>query len=189
MNCTRTRGKKGDPHKDPQDPPRKRANKRKGHGTYETDRPPIFSIVARQSGTVRYFVRHHSDAATCLKVVRSTVLEGSAILYTDEWRGYTAVEAKLKTNHATVKHGRADDGSREWAREDDGDGIREVHCNSCEGAGTGLRTYLRAFRGVHKKHLAAYVATYETMTNAKRINSPIVQRMCFIVHRLHSGDT
>lgn len=159
------------------------------HGTDETDRPPIFSIVGRESGTVRYFVGHQADAKTCLAVIKSTVPQRATILYTDEWGGYARVEEKLTTKHATVRHGRQGDGRREWARDDDGDGIREVHCNSCEGAGTGLRTYLRTFRGVHKKHLAAYVATYETMTNAKRITSAVVQRMCLIVHDLHSKDT
>ena len=61
-------------------------------------------------------------------------------------------------------------GNREWPKDVDGDGIREVHCNSCEGAGAGLRTYLRVFRGVHKKYLARYVAVYQVMTNAKRIS-------------------
>ena len=69
--------------------------------------------------------------------------------------------------------------SKEWARDVDGDGVREVHCNSCEGAGSGLRTYLRTFRGVHKYYLADYVATYETMANAKRITPTVVRRMCF----------
>jgi hypothetical protein len=32
-----------------------------------------------------------------------------------------------------------------------------------EGAGTALRTYLRAFQGVHKQYLHLYVATYEAM--------------------------
>ena len=189
MSCTRTRGKKSTPHPDPQDPPRRRANKRRGHGTYETDRPPIFSLIGRESNTVRFFVRHHADAKTCLAVVKSSVPEGAAILYTDEWRGYLPVADKLQTRHSTVHHGRAVDGHREWARDDDGDGIREVHCNSCEGAGTGLRTFLRAFRGVHKKHLACYVATYETMTNAKQITSAVVHRMCFVTHNSHSRDT
>jgi len=189
MSCTRTRGEKSTPHKDPCDPPRRRANKRKGHGTYETDRPPIFSIVGRQSGVVRYFVRHHADAATCLAVVKSTVPQGSTILYTDEWKGYLPVADKLQTRHATVRHSPDAEGGREWARDDDGDGVREVHCNSCEGAGTGLRTFLREFRGVHKKHLADYVATYETMSNAKRITSAIVHSMCFVTHHAHSGDT
>ena len=34
-------GEKGDPHKDASDPPRRRGNKRRGHGTYANDRPPI----------------------------------------------------------------------------------------------------------------------------------------------------
>jgi hypothetical protein len=35
---------------------------------------------------------------------------------------------------------------REWARDDNGDGVREVHCNTLEG----LRNFLRPFRGVNK---------------------------------------
>ena len=188
-NCTRTRGKKGEPHRDPADPPRRRANKRKGHGTYDNDRPPIFSVVGRASGTVRFFVRHHSDAATCLEVVSSTVPCGASVLYTDDWGGYARVESELKTRHASVKHGRAGADDREWARDDDGDGVREVHCNSCEGAGTGVRTFLRSFRGVHKKYLADYMATYETMTNAKRITGAVIRRMCLVLKDSHSGTT
>jgi hypothetical protein len=145
----------------------------RGHGTYETDRPPIFSIVGRTSGEVRYFVREHSDGATCREVVASSVPAGAATLYTDEWGGYWSVEAKLKLAHGSVKHG-----EKEWARDDNGDGKREVHCNSCEGEGAGLRSYLRGFRGVHKYYLAEYVATYETMHNAKRITPAVVQQMC-----------
>ena len=33
-------GKKSLPHRDPADPPRRRGNQRKGHGTYANDRPP-----------------------------------------------------------------------------------------------------------------------------------------------------
>lgn len=81
----------------------------------------------------------------------------------------------VHAHHASVCHS-----IKEWARDDDRDGIREVHCNSCEGAGTGLRTFLRTFRGVHKYNLADYVATYETMLNAKRITPAVVRRMCFL---------
>jgi len=41
-------------------------------------------------------------------------------------------------------------GKRVWARDDDGDGIREVHVNTIEGLWTGLRNFLRPFRGVSK---------------------------------------
>jgi transposase len=147
-SCTRTRGKKGQPHTASHDPPRRRTNKRRGHGTYETDRPAIFSVVCRRTGEIRYFVREHSDAATCLSVVTSTVpaaaraaAAGAAArtgtLYTDEWTGYGRVGDRGIV-HATVRHGRDAEGRREWARDDDGDGIREVHCNTCEGAGTGF---------------------------------------------------
>jgi transposase len=69
-------------------------------------------------------------------------------------------------------------GVREWARDDNDDGQREVHCNSCEGAGAALRTYLRAFRGIHKQYLYLYIATYEAMVNAKRVTPELIQRMC-----------
>jgi hypothetical protein len=140
--------------------------------------------VGRHSGEVRYFVREHSDAVTCREVVASSVAPAATTLYTDEWGGYWSVEARLKLAHGTVKHG-----AKEWARDDDGDGQREVHCNGCEGAGTGLRTYLRGFRGVHKYYLAEYVATYETMLNAKQIMPAIVQRMCRVLSPAHSGCT
>ena len=176
-------GGKGRPHTDPADPPRRRANKRKGHGTYETDRPPVLSVACRSTGEVRLFVREHSDADTCLSVVTSTVPAGApagaSTLYTDEWAGYGRVSGR-GIGHSTVKHGRAGPGRREWARDADGDGIREVHCNTCEGAGAGLRTFPRAFRGVHKFYLAEYLACYETMANAKRITAEVVQRMCLL---------
>src|SRR5437868_7216283 len=96
---------------------------------------------------------------------------------------------EIGIKHATVRHGQAGKGKREWARDDDGDGIREVHCNGCEGAGAGLRTFLRMFRGVHKKYLGDYVATYEAMTQAKRINASVVQRMSLIKALSQSKET
>ena len=64
------------------------------------------------------------------------------------------VEDELRVIHYSVRHSKDEFRNREWAKDVDGGGIREVHCNSCEGAGAGLRTYLRVFRGVHKKCLA-----------------------------------
>src|SRR5262245_14953428 len=55
---------------------------------------------------------------------------------------------------------------------------REVHCNSCEGAGAAPRTSLRAFRGVHKQYLHRYVAMYEAMVNTKQVTSQLIRRMC-----------
>ena len=164
------RGKKGRPHPDPLDPPRRRANKRRGRGTDENDRPPMVSVISRQTGEYRTWVVEHADGVTTKDILASALPETERVLYTDEATNYTG----LQIDHPTVCHA-----LHEWARDDDGDGIREVHCNSCEGMGAALRTYLRTFRGVHTYYLIEYVATFETLFNAKSINPPIVQRMAF----------
>ncbi len=92
-----------------------------------------------------------------------------ATLNTDEWRGYGRV-ARLGRGHATVNHG-----AGEWARDDDGDGVREVHCNTMEGTWTGLRNFLRPFRGVSKWHLSGYVAMFEWSNNLKRVTDEFLR--------------
>jgi len=122
---------------------------------------------------VRYFVRHHADGDTCREVIASTVPVG-AVLYTDGLSGYVAVGKECCSVHGRVFHSKY-----EWARDDDGDGVREVHCNGCEGMGAGLRTFLRSFRGVGKRYLDDYVAVYEATFNSKRITPALVQSLCF----------
>lgn len=92
------------------------------------------------------------------------------MLYTDESNSYPGCHP----THGTVCHSAA-----EWARDDDRDGKREVQCNTCEGAGAALRTYLRVFRGVHKAYLHLYVANYEAQANAKQVTATLIRRMCF----------
>ena len=86
-----------------------------------------------------------------------------AMVHTDEWRAYGRV-AELGRGHAAVNHG-----AGEWARDDDGDGVREVHVNTMEGTWTGLRNFLRPFRGVSKWYLIGYVAMFEWANNLKRV--------------------
>ncbi len=50
-------GEKGILHPDPEDPPRKRANKTRGHGTWDTDRPPVLGIVGRESGQIQLHLK------------------------------------------------------------------------------------------------------------------------------------
>jgi transposase-like protein len=147
-------GEKGIPHPDPDDPPRRRANKRRGHGTYENDRPPVVGIVGRPSGEVRLEVVEHADQATLEGFVTATTAEGTRV-YTDEWSGYHHLP-ELGREHATVCHA-----SGEWARDDDGDGVREVHINTLEGIWTGVRNFLRIFRGVSKEYLGQYIGIFE----------------------------
>ena len=84
----------------------------------------------------------HSDKATCQGILAEAVPPDGTIVYSDEYRSYHGIEPQ----HATVNHAQ-----HEWARDDDG--VREVHCTRCAGAGAALRTFLRPFRGVHKANL------------------------------------
>lgn len=137
-------GEKGTKHRDPDDPPRRRANKRPGKGTMANDRPPILGVVGRESGQIRLDVCDDTTQDTIQPEVEHKT-EPTTTLYTDESNAYNRV-AGTGRGHGTVCHSQG-----EWARDDDGDGIREVHCNTLEGIWTGLRNFLRPFRGVHKK--------------------------------------
>jgi len=165
-------GEKGTPHRDPNDPPRRRGNKRRGLGTMANDRPPIQGLIGRTTGRIRLTVCEDTKQTTVQPLVESTTGRDT-ILYTDESNAYRGIDATGR-GHATVCHSH-----HEWARDDDGDGFREVHCNTMEGVWTGLRNFLRPFRGVHKKYLALYVAMFEWEYNLKRV-TPKFMRMLMI---------
>jgi hypothetical protein len=75
-----------------------------------------------------------------------------AVVNTDEWTAYTGLE---RVHHTVCP------GSGEWARDDDGDGIREVHhTHTIEGLWTTVRNFLRPLRGVHKKNLASSLSGF-----------------------------
>jgi transposase len=165
-------GEKGRPHPEPHDPPRCRANKARGHGTWDSDRPPIMGIVGRDSGHIRLHVCKHSDRATLEPLIEQHT-RADAIVNTDEWAAYHGIAATGRI-HQTVCH---TPGQREWARDADGDGIREVHNNTIEGIWTGLRNFLRPFRGVSKWWLAGYVALFECAHNLKRVTVTLLRAM------------
>jgi transposase len=130
----------------------------------------VAATIGRQSGRACLHVVKNSDRPTLEGLVQATTMPG-ATLNTDEWRAYGRV-TELGRAHVTVNHG---DG--EWARDDDGDGVREVHCNTMEGTWTGLRNFLRPFRGVSKWHLAGYVAIFEWANNLKRVTDDFLRRL------------
>jgi transposase len=107
MSCIRTRGKKSTRHPDAADPPRRRANKQKGKGSYANDRPPILSLISRTSHEVRYWVLEHADKPTTRTIIEGNVPPQSTILYTDEASNYPNVHPQ----HASVCHS-----IKEWAR-------------------------------------------------------------------------
>lgn len=158
------RGKKGDEHFDPCDPPRCRANKRRGRGTFANDRPPIVGTVGRQTGQVRLRVKDDTKKSTLTAHLEAFSQVGSRV-YTDEYDSY----APQDRIHATVSHGQ-----KQWAWDADGDGVREVHSNTIEGVWTDVRNFLRPFKGVHKRYLYGYLAICEWRRNLKRITPDFI---------------
>ncbi len=69
------------------------------------------------------------------------------------------------------------DGDGEWARDDDADGIFETHINTIEGVWTTVRSFLRPFRGVHKKFLSGYIAICEFVINLKSITTEFISKL------------
>jgi transposase len=92
---------------------------------------------------------------------------------TDEWKGYGGLPAKQRVHH-TVNHGQ-----KQWAKDLDGDGVNEVHTNTIEGLWTGLRNFLRQFKGVCKWYLYQYCAIHQWRCNTKTMAAEFCQAMCF----------
>ena len=128
--------------------------------------------MGRESGQIRlevlgnttqkeveaYLAVHRSDSGTC---------------YSDESNAYNHVRTQ-KLDHRTVCHS-----AKEWARDDDGDGINEVHTNTIEGLWTELRNFLRRFKGVSKHYIHLYIAMFEWMHNLKKVSPKIIQALVF----------
>ena len=170
---TSTRGKKGIVHPDRADPPRRRANHRRGHGTFANDRPPVVGVVGREAGEIRLEVIESASGAELGATIDDTCLEGTTI-NTDEWQGYSRVGGRHRRVHRTVGHSGP---KGTWALDLDGDGVREVHCNTQEGLWTGLRIFLGRFRGVSKWYLAQYVAVFQWAHNLKRATDDFLRAL------------
>ena len=80
----------------------------------------------------------HADRAELEVIIECTTLEGT-VVNTDEGKGYNGLP-RMKRGHKAVDHSGP---KSTWAR--DGDGVREVHCNTQEGIWTGVRNFLRRY--------------------------------------------
>lgn len=128
--------------------------------------------IGRDTGWVRLHVLQRTTKVEVQgKLSEQRIMQGTC--YTDEHLAYWKL-SDLGVHHATVCHS-----VKEWARDDDGDGIREVHTNTAEGFWTGLRNFLRPFRGISKHHLWHYVGMYQWFHNTKIVSSSFIQAMAF----------
>src|SRR5258708_39756579 len=95
-----TAGEKGVAPPDPDDPPRRRADSRRGHGTFANDRPPVAGMVGRESGEIRLEVVDSADANELGEFVDGSCLSGARV-NTDEWKGYYRVGGRPDRVHGT----------------------------------------------------------------------------------------
>src|ERR1700704_2813379 len=65
--------------------------------------------------------------------------------------------------HKSVNHGRG-----EYARDEDGDGLCEVHVNTMEGFWSLLRSWLRPHRGIAQEKLPLYLGFFAFVHNVRK---------------------
>ena len=70
----------------------------------------------------------------------------------------------------------------------DGDGERELHCNTLEGIWTGLRNFLRPFRGVNKVYLYQSAVIFEWGLNIKRVTGEFIRALAGLAARGREGS-
>ena len=104
---------------------RRRLKGKRGRGTMEKERPPVFGMIQR-GGQVVINLLDNVKQKTIEPLIKDTI-ESGTLVYTDEYSIY----ARLETwgyDPKSVNHGRG-----EFARDEDGDGFCEVHVNTMEG--------------------------------------------------------
>ena len=113
--------------------------------------------MGHEGGGLRLAVADHSDGMTPESMVLESAAPGAAV-NTEEWRGYGRL-SRLGFVHRMMSHA-----DREWARDDDGDRVREMHDNTPEGIWRGPRNHLRTFRGVSWWPPPQYAAVFASAT-------------------------
>ena len=123
--------------------PRKRGRKGRGRGTYSTDRPPIFTVYGRTTGSIVYRAHRKATKNTSKIVVRGHVKIGN-VVYTDSYDIYGLLDRSRSYRHEAVNHSVG-----EYVRGD-------VHINGAEYANQRLKEFLLGKRGVSKSCLDGY---------------------------------
>src|SRR5690606_4436121 len=89
----------------PRRPAPPQGQQKKGHGNYDSDRPPILSVVNRSSGEVRWAVCRTNSQHYCEMWVSAWVKTGEQVrVCTDEWGGYSKLSEKYQIEQIGRAH-------------------------------------------------------------------------------------
>ncbi len=139
---------------------RRRRKGKGGRGTLEKERPPVFGMMQR-GGQVVINMLANGKQKTIEPFIKETIAPG-ALVYTDEYGIYARL-SMWGYGHKSVNHGRG-----EYARDEDGDGLCEVHVNTMEGFWSLLRSWLRPHRGLSQEKLPLYLGFFEFVHNVRK---------------------
>src|SRR5438309_4752553 len=112
---------------------RRRLKGKRGRGTLNKERPPVFGMMQR-GGQVVINMLANVKQKTIESFIKETIAPGT-LVYMDEYSIYARLCA-WGYDHKSVNHGRG-----EYAR-------CEVHVNTMEGFWSLLRSWLRPHRGI-----------------------------------------
>jgi transposase-like protein len=127
---------------------RSRGLSTRGRGSYDGDKPPVFTLVDRGSDD-RYVVPPKSAEESTTRLLLSDRKEEPLTVYTDGFRAYEPLEEDDAFTRKYVVHS---DG--EYA---DGD----IHVNNCESHASLTRRWLFPHRGVSKDKLTPYLRAFQ----------------------------
>jgi transposase len=97
-----------------------------------------------------------------IKPLFTKFVAAGSLVNTDEYVIYDRLEA-WGYEHVSVNHS-----AGEFARDDDSDGVFEVHVNTLEGFWSWLRSWLRVHRGVSQEKLPLYLGFFQVVHNVRR---------------------
>lgn len=151
-------------------PARKRRLKgKRGRGTSASEKVPVLGMVQR--GGLLVIKALDNVQRTTIKPIICGHIAPNTVINTDEYGIYNKV-SEWGYEHKTVCHS---DG--EYARDDDGDGINEVHVNTQEGIWSVLRSWIRPHRGIAMKNLPTYIGFFEFVFNTRKRGKALISEM------------
>jgi len=127
--------------------------KQRGRGTYQKDKPPIITIVERNTGLTIFSVEKNLSKQVIQDKIEKHCIKPVKI-FTDDYTIYS----NLKSHQMILKHEIINHSERKYAE-------GETHVNNTENRHSLLRPYLNIFRGVSKKNLNTYVKFFQFIYN------------------------
>jgi transposase-like protein len=152
---------------------RNRLKGARGRGTLEKEKPPVFGMIQR-SGEVSIKMLPNVKQTTIAPLIKSTIAAGTMV-YTDEYNIYHRL-SQWGYQHKTVNHSQG-----EYARDEDGDGLHEVHVNTMEGFWSLLRSWLRPHRGISQEKLPIYLGFFEFIHNVRKRGKALLHSLIELI--------